>query len=231
MPDFSFSGLSQPQRVQLIQGSTVISVDCCVSQTHKRDSPPTLFELENGSSITDHIIVKPFELELVGIISDTPIGLSTQVLGALAVTTLASAAPGPLGIVGAGVGSALIGALSGSKKPSVAAFGQLLELQASRQPFTVYTSLQTYESMWIKSLSVPRDKDTTGILYFQLSLVQLLLVSPQTVNVSIFQNPALSAGQANSGSQSLLPSGSVFQSGDVAGTTKAHSVAKAVGGG
>lgn len=193
--------LGTKQKVQFIQGSTgaIVNVDCSVQETHKRDSPPTEFPVETGETISDHIIVKPFELEIHGIISDTPLGLTQLIQGGVT-TAVASILP-PVGIITAGAGSALFKALSGSKSPSVAAFLQLLQLQESRQPFDVLTSLQRYSDMWIKSLSVPRDANTGQILFFQLSLVQLLLVSPQTVNIQILKDPGLSGGLADAGKQ------------------------------
>lgn len=191
--------LNQSQKkVQFVQNQTgtVISIDCTVSETHAKEGQPTDFPLENGESISDHIISKPFSLELQGIISDTPLKLLNSAL-----TTVASAVIPASGIIAASAGMALFSALSGSKSPSVAAYGQLLKLQANKLPFDVITTLQRYENMWIKSISVPRDAATGQVLVFNLSLVQLLLVSPQTVNIQKFTNGDLSANQASLGKQ------------------------------
>ena len=205
--------LGQKQRVQFIQNSssTVIQLDCSLKENHSRPSPATEFPVENGQTISDHVIVKPFSLEITGIISDTPIGDLKTLLTEIP-TTLASALLPPVGIIGASAGYALFSALSKSKSPSVAAYGQLLSLQQNAQPFDVLTSLYRYSNMWITDLSAPRDADTGQALLFTVKLQQLILVTPQSVNVQIFANPALSANKADLGEQGLgIPNG--FQQG------------------
>ncbi len=186
------------QRVQFIQKTTgtIISVDCTVSESHKRESPPTEFPIEDGLNISDHILVKPFDLEINGIISDTPI----KAINSLITTAIGSVLPAA-GIVGAGAGMALAQALSGSKSPSVVAYGQLLKLQSDRKAFDVVTTLNRYSDMWIKSLTVPRDAGTGRALVFTLSLVQLLIVKPKTVNIQQFNDADLAAENANLGKQ------------------------------
>lgn len=201
------SVLGGQQRVQFIQNgtNTIIQFDASLKEDHQRESPPTEFPVENGQVVSDHIIVKPFNLELTGIISDTPIGGIQGLLTEVATSLTASLLP-PVGLIAGAAGVALFSALSKSKSPSVAAYSQLLQLQAGippngPQPFDVLTSLYRYPSMWIKSLSVPRDSDTGRSLLFTVSLTQLILVSPQSVNVQIFANPSLSANLADTGQQ------------------------------
>lgn len=199
--------LTGQQRVQIIQNNqTVIQLDCSVSETHSRESPPTEFPVENGQTISDHVIVKPFALELQGIISDTPIGTAGQLLTSAATTLTSSLVP-PAGVIAGAAavagGSALFTALKKSKTPSVAAFLQLIQLQQNAQPVSILTSLNRYENMWIKNISVPRDNATGKSLVFTVQFVQLLLVSPQSVNIAIFANPALAAAEANAGDQGL----------------------------
>ncbi len=198
MPGLIGTLLGSQQKVQFIQSGTgtVISIDCTVQETHGRESPPTEFPVENGDTISDHIIIKPFSLEIHGIITDTPLKLLNS-----AITTAAGAILPPIGIAAAGAGVALYKALSTSKSPSVAAWGQLLALQDGRKPFDVLTTLKRYPNMWIKSISVPRDNTTGQVLAFTIQLVQLLLVSPQTVNISIYSNANLGAGLGDLGKQ------------------------------
>lgn len=206
--------LNQSQRkVQIIQnGNTVITVDASINETHSRASPPTKFEIENGQNITDHQILEPFSLKLQGIISDTPLNS----LGALinsGVTTGVSFAAGPIGVIAGGAGVALFNALAKSKSPSVAAYGQLLALQSAKQPFDVLTTLQLYKNMWISNLSVPRDAGTGRSLVFDLDLVQLLLVTPQSINIVKFAAPDLSAAQANKGKKETSEAVKFFRQG------------------
>lgn len=195
--------ISGQTRVQFIQNNnTVIQLDCSMKETHSRESPASEFPIENGDVISDHIIVKPFALEITGIISDSPIGGVGGLLTEVA-TSLTSKLVPKLGVVALGGAVALLGALSKSKSPSVQAYLQLIKLQESAKPFDVLTSLYRYPTMWIKSLSAPRSVDTGKSLEFTVQLTQLLLVSPQSVNVSIFANSALSANRGDLGQQGL----------------------------
>jgi hypothetical protein len=201
--------LGAKQKVTFIQSAqpgaqdkVVFTIDCTVSESHSRESPPTEFPVEDGTTVSDFILVRPFQLELHGIISDTPLSLINSLL-----TTGATAIVPSAGIIAASGAFALYSALAKTRKPSVVAFGQLLQLQASRQPFDVLTSLQRYPSMWIKSLTVPRDAQTGDVLNFQVQLVQLIVVSPQTVNIRQFANPSLAAGASDVGTQQLQDKG------------------------
>lgn len=215
-------------KVQFIQNnSTVIQMDASLKEDHTRESPPTEFPVENGDTISDHIIVKPFVLTINGIITDSP--LNPSLLSTFANSAVASLIP-PVGLAVLSAGVALLSATASSDSPSIAAYQQLLMLQESAKPFDVLTSLYRYPSMWIKSISAPRDSSTGDSLIFTVQLVQLLLVTPQSVSVQIFANAGLAAGLANLGQQeSGLPNG--FASG-FADTNKAISavVPKGLGG-
>jgi hypothetical protein len=209
-------------KVQFIQNkNTVVQFDASIKEQHVKQSPPTQFPVENGQMISDHILQRPFQLELTGIISDTPIG-GVQSLITEAATTLTASLKPPAGLTSAqlltgasvavGLGAALFSAFSGSKSPSIAAYAQLLQLQANGLPINVLTSLYLYQNMWIEEISVPRDADTGKAILFTVKLVQLQLVSPNSVNVAVFANPGLAAGLADLGSASTgIPNG--FQNG------------------
>lgn len=218
--------LGSSRRVQFIQNNnTVVQFDASIKENHSKEAVPTEFPVENGQTISDHIIVKPFTLELTGIISDTPIGTAGQILTEVT-TTLASYLAPPAAVqsavLGVGAAAALFKALSGSKSPSVAAYAQLIQLQANALPVTVITTLYRYTNMWIKSITAPRDADTGQALLFTVSLVQLLLVSPSQVNIAVFSNPALSASLADLGEKGISANG--FTDGVNAATSDLNSI-------
>jgi hypothetical protein len=215
--------LGKQNRVQIIQnGNTVIQLDASIKESHSRESPPSEFPIENGEVISDHIIIKPFQLEITGIISDTPIGGLKGYLTEAA-TSVTSALLPPVALLGASAGVALLNANSKAKSPSVQAYLQLLQLQSNAKPVDVLTSLNRYANMWIKSISVPRDSDTGKALLFTVGFVQLLLVTPQSVNISIFANPGLSANQSDNGEQGT-DLNSRFKAGLADGTTAVNNV-------
>lgn len=184
-------------KVQIIlNGNTVLQFDCSEKETHSRQSPPTEFEVENGETISDHQTIKPFSLKLTGIITDSPVGSGETVI-----TTVATAFVPPIGIVGAAAGLAIASALDNSDSPSIAAYTQLLQLQALRLPVNILTSLSLYKNMFMSSISVPRDARNSGWLYFDVEFIQLLLVSPQTINIAKYSNADVGAGQAAMGKQ------------------------------
>lgn len=187
------------------------SLDCSITEKHSRESPPTEFEIENGQTVSDHIIIKPFALKIQGLITDTPLSAlqGLIVAGAGLASSLAlSKNPGVLTKATAGL--ALSPALSGlfDSSKSVAAYQTLIQLQNLKLPLTVITSLFRYNNMFIRSLSAPRDNKTGKTLVFDLDLIQLLLVSPLAVNISNLANADVAAGASSKGSQAGKAPGS-----------------------
>jgi hypothetical protein len=211
--------LSGKTRVQFKQnGGTLITFDASIKETHQQDCTATEFPIENGKTISDHIIVKPFSLQLTGIITDSPIGGLQAILTEVGVTAASALLP-PVGVIGAAGALSLFSALTKSPRRSVANYASILRIAQSGQPVDVLTSLspQMYKNMWITSLSVPRDAETGNCILFTVSLKQLLLVTPQSVSVSVFANPGLSANKQDIGQESLK---SVFQEGEQSGLSK-----------
>lgn len=200
MPELISNILSNRQPVQFIreQAGSIFTIDCAVSENHQREATPTEFEVEDGAVVTDTIIVRPFSLDIQGVITDTPLNALESAL----TTSVTSVLP-PAGIVVGAAALALQKALSNSDTPSKAAFAQLLKLQEDKSTVTVLTALRRYENMFVKNIAIPRDAQTGRSLVFNLSLVQLLLVSPTTVNVQKLQTPDVSASKADEGRQSL----------------------------
>lgn len=193
--------LGTQRRVQFIRNDkTVFEIDCTLSEAHSRSSKPTAFEVEDGTTIGDHIILGNQTLKLQGIISDSPLRIEKALL-----TTAVSKFAPALGVVGAAAGAAaaqkLFSVLSNAKSPSVKAYQQLLDLQEQRQPFSVVTTLKRYKDMWITNLSAPRDAGTGQTLVFDLDLEAIRIVSPQSVRLQIFSNSDLAADDSLLGKQ------------------------------
>ena len=194
------------KKVQFIQnGNTVLEFEASLSETHSRTSTPTEFPIEDGRVINDHIILKPFELNMTLIITDKPIsgaaGLLTE-----AATTLTSKLTPPIGTValGAGLGglSLFNSIVNKSDSPSVAAYHQIQKIQENGNPFTVLTSLSRYENMVISSMSVPREANNGQCIIVSLNLTQLTIVSSNIVQINALANPGLSGAMNDTGQQS-----------------------------
>lgn len=199
-----------PGRVQFLgTGGTIMAFDACMQEMHSRETVPTVFPLEDGGTITDHIIITPFELTLTGVVSDTPLdskkALLTEVAGAAASSILP-----PLGVVVGAQAYSLIQNTSGAVRPSVKAYNTLVRLQAGKplanppQPpaiFTVRTQYARYPNMAIRALQFPRDPSTGDSCLFTVSLVEMRLVQPQSVQIAVLQNKALGAARKELGEQ------------------------------
>ena len=185
-----------------VYGVPVLSFDCSISESHSRDSMITEFEVENGQTISDHIVIKPFHLKLTGVISDSPLSGIGAIATNVATTAITKIPPNPGVLSGASKALAALSLLPNPFSPSKDAYSALLDLQAARIPLTVTTSIKIYFNMWIKSISVPRDSKTGGGLTFDVDLAQLLLVTPIQVDIAIFAKADLAASAANKGAES-----------------------------
>lgn len=191
-------------------GACIFQFDAVINEQHSRDAQVTQFPVETGQVVTDHIIVAPPEITVQGIITDSPIGNARSLLTEAIATGITLVAP-PLLVAAAGAAygaAATYKADQGMASPSQAAFAKLFGLQGGDPEATppvpptlvhVHSKLNVYTNMAIKSISVPRDRTVSNAIIVQVSLMKVFLVQPQTVNVSVFADPALGAGKANEG--------------------------------
>lgn len=201
---FSPATLFGQQVVLLSNGLPLITFDAAITENHQRRSEVTRFETENGQTISDHIVVKPFTLSLQVLSSDSPLNIVAAGLAAgatfeLQKTNVLVNANGA--VAAAAVAAQAIASLF---KPSQSTYQQMLALQDAKFPFDVYTTIGLYRNMWVENIGVPRDNRTGAGLIFNLELVQLLLVQSVTVNTAVFTDPNLAAGATNNGSQNAM---------------------------
>lgn len=214
--------------VFLFNGVPVITLDCSIAETHERESEPTSFEIENGQTISDHVVLKPFGLKINGVISDSPLFGAGSIAAAAATTVLTKLAPNP-GVLGAKAAAiAALPLFPNPFSPSMNGYEQLLQVQAARFPLTVVTSLHIYPNMWIKKLTAPRDSKSGGALVFTVDMVQLLLVTPVTVNIAQFAAADIAAGAADKGAQEA---GALSEAAAAAAKAEAAGEAVFLGGG
>jgi hypothetical protein len=130
--------------------------DAALFETHRRDSEVTEFPVESGADFTDHIRRLPIEVEIEGIVSDTPIG---QV--------------------------ALLRELDGGSGvlPSEEALAKLEQIYERRQPVTIQTSKKLYERMAMTSLEIPVDRETGKALRFTATFRQIKVVTNQRIAI------------------------------------------------
>lgn len=143
-----------------VAGSGGIVVDATVQEEHKSSCDLTENPVEDGAKITDHVQLKPKELSIDGVISDTPLGASF-------VQNFQNSS------------SSSGNSLSNSSR-SIDAYQQLLELQKSREPFTVTTGLKQYTNMILVDLSVPRTVSTANAIHFKASMKEIRIVKSKS---------------------------------------------------
>ena len=139
----------------------VVQFDCSVSETHKDEALITEHPVEEGSTMSDHIVKLPESVTLVGMVSNTPIVYLASLTAKSPVTT-------------------------DTTKPSdrvQAAYEKLLELQSKGLVVTVVTTLRTYKNMGLKVLSAVRDAENGNVLNCTIELKQVPVVTTLAVDL------------------------------------------------
>lgn len=230
--DFAVEGAvtAALQRTYMIQTLTpsgapilICVFDCVTSENPTYSADITQHPVESGTEVTDHIQLRNGSLKIVGTISNTPIDLSTTIgnlvssvqgfvtSSAFRENVLNSGLQQAAGVIGASLlsGGSKASTLSALKKaagPAAAdatARAALLSAYQNKTIFDVVTLRQRYTSMAIQSLSFPRDPTTGKQVMFELDMVQVRIISTNTVSLgSVAENVATTAvSPTNLGSQ------------------------------
>ncbi len=166
---------------QTVGGVAGIVVDVSVQEQHLKTNEVTENPVEDGAKITDHVQIKPAQLTIEGVISDTPLGYAVI--------------ENIQGLVRSAEN------LFGGYSRAINAYNDLVALMDSRQPFTVTTSLKSYDNMVFTELEVTRTKDTGRSIHFRGVMKQIRIVSSKTTtgspaaSVSDTASPTIDAGQ------------------------------------
>ena len=129
--------------------------------------------------------LKPAELSIEGVITDTPLGYAV------------------IGNIKNLIRS--VSTIFGGSSRSLDAYNELIKLQQSRKPFTVLTGLKRYKNMIITELSVPRTAQTGKSLQFKATMKEIRIVKSQTSAAPASAAPALSGATRNAGQQASSP--------------------------
>jgi hypothetical protein len=146
------------------EGNTkeLLVFDASVTEGHSFSSEITEFPVEEGLNISDNARPKPFMLKLECYISDFPLPSEGR-------TQVSS--------------GAINQRPKASKKRSENAFATLVRLKDEGIPITVTTGLNTYDSLVIQSIDVPRDKTLRAGLRFSIVMKEVRIVKTETVNI------------------------------------------------
>lgn len=137
-------------------------IDVAELEEHVFENEITEHPVESGSDITDHVRARAITVTVDGVVSDTPFGALAKRRDELV-------------IVG---GEAFA-------KPSEEAFARLLEINDTREPITIETSLRTYTDMVLESFRAPRNAGTGDALRFSATFKQIRLVTNERTTVLV----------------------------------------------
>lgn len=87
-------------------------------------------------------------------------------------------------------------------------YQELLDLQSSREPFTIVTGKRVYQNMLFRSLSVSTDVTKENILYVLGDFQQIIIVDVQNTNVPVESQqeiPQKTNGTSNLGGKKATP--------------------------
>jgi hypothetical protein len=134
---------------------TIISIDASRVIRHSLQATATRNPVEQGSDITDHVILEPATLTVDGVITDSPIEFFSSITFGLG-ATLAN--------------------ITGQTSRSKQNFDLLQQLYIKRIPFSVNTRLKYYPNMIITSLDVPQDAESGQSINFTIQFQQITIV-------------------------------------------------------
>lgn len=205
------------------QSSLIVPFDLTMSEAHEATAEVTEHPVEQGANIADHVRQNPQTLSLEVYVTNTP---SNDLGGRGSKETLElqyprfepplAPTPGSLFRAAKNATSGLVNSLLGggpATSITVLTFGEefdrvkethdtLLDLWNRGQTMAVVTSTQTYESMVLTRVSLPRDH--SGGASFNLDLKHISTVTTATVKAP---QPAEKRGapSQNKGSQAGKP--------------------------
>lgn len=171
------------------QEITVLDIDATTLERHMNKNKVTRYPVEDGSTINDHSVAEPFELELEGVISNFPLEIIGSVASAVS------------GIAGAGVGYAFGSKFAGAvataglqfKLPGLMGADTSDRVQFAKDMFdilcnhgamiNVYTPIKVYSDMLIQKVDIDRTSKTATGLFFKASFIKVTIVSSEIVPV------------------------------------------------
>jgi hypothetical protein len=171
--------LSQP--TQSVIGG--ITVDTTIEEYYEDVLEVTEHPVASGTNISDHSFKRPMGLRMRCQWSDSNLNALLGQLNSLFTGGALAASDYIAGI-----------------------YSQLLNLQESRQTFSVVSGLRLYDSMLMTGLFVHRDQRTRFALRVEAVMQQVIIADTQTATLppqASMKTPAANAEVVNSGQQSL----------------------------
>lgn len=133
-----------------------IELDAILEETHEWKVDATSNPVEEGSPITDHIILNPDRIRVKGWVSDQSITLSNNIFDAKKY---------------------------GTQKKTEYAFETFREIMKAKGVLTVYTKNYTYTNMVLTDLTIPRKAADGESLEFIMDFLEIRKVATVIVDI------------------------------------------------
>jgi len=155
-------------------GDGGIQLDAWIRESTVRSARVTTNPIENGLTISDHVILEPMRFEMEGVVTDTPIGAgAVTALYNTGVNIYESLSSGSIpDIVSGVVGSSE----AQSNTRSNSAYLELVVMLKAKELLVVQTSLERISNLVMTSITVDKDKTTANALFFKATFVEALIV-------------------------------------------------------
>jgi hypothetical protein len=171
-----------------------LQLDATVNETHKRSSAISQNEIEDGSNVSDNVVLGNETFSIEGLISESPfpssdirdIALQVQNAGFSILNN----------VIGSVSGGVVQNAAASIKR--VVALTQLEAFWKNKIPFTVLTGVKKYDNVLISSMSIPVTARDGKSLRFTVDCEVVKIVTSQVVTI-----PKNRTAKGATGKQSL----------------------------
>ena len=206
------------------EGPPELFIAQAVVQEHHTDTLTiTQHPVESGAAIADHAYKEPAEITIVCGWSNSPSGPGSLIGQAVGVgATLLGTAGSVLASIPStidavlGVAQSVLGGESQDQTRAI--YQKLLEIQASRVPFSIFTGKRDYASMLFSSITVETDETKENSLWVVARCKQVLIVTTQTISIpsdaAAMTEPEQTAPVEDQGSEELLSADTMMPNSD-----------------
>lgn len=166
-------------------GVDPIKAHATIEEIHRDDLEITDHPVEFGAAVSDHAFKRAAEVIIRCAWSNSPSGNPGLIGAALGVAGVKVPVIGQA-LAAAQTFQAAQSLLSGNAvNQAKAIYKQLIELQASRIPFDVYTGKRVYKNMLFKSLGATTDAEHENGLLLVATCREVIIAQTQTVQVPV----------------------------------------------
>lgn len=142
------------QSISIIRHVGGITFDATFEERHEAILNITDNPVETGVVVSDHAFMSPLKVVITAGVSDTPLSAG-------------------------GILNNILSIFNSQPSRSRQAFEVLQLLQRTAEPFNVQTGLKLYKNMLVTGLRTSQDKDSSGVLYFEAELREVIIVSTE----------------------------------------------------